>query len=190
MISIDEAILLDDIDCILVLGCEVKDDGQLSLMLRDRMDYSLALYHQMNTKLLMSGDDGRFDYDEVNAMKNYAIAHFVPSSDVFMDHAGFSTYDSIYRAKEVFQADSIIIVSQEYHLYRAIYIANQLGLNAYGVSCDNITYNGQIQREIREILARCKDYFMCLFNQSPTYLGDVIDISGNGDQTNDKNMEF
>ena len=182
IINVDDVSSIDDIDCIIVLGCQVKSDGSLSLMLQDRLDKAIEVYNQTNTKLLMSGDHGTIQYDEVNAMKNYAISQNIASSEVFMDHAGFSTYESIYRAKEVFQADKIIIISQEYHLYRALYIANQLGIDAYGIACQ---YSGQTQREIREILARYKDYFSCLFKVKPTFLGEVIDLNQSGDITND-----
>ena len=135
---------------------------------------------------MMSGDHGRVNYDEVNAMKAYAVENGVPSEDVFMDHAGFSTYETVYRAKEIFGADKVIIVTQEYHLYRALYIAEALGIEAYGVSADLNRYGGQTMRDIREVLARCKDFAMCLFKPEPTYLGEAIPVSGNGDLTNDR----
>ena len=131
----------------------------------------------------MSGDHGREDYDEVNVMKSYAVENGVPDSDVFMDHAGFSTYDSIYRAKAVFEADSIIIVTQKYHLYRALYIAERLGVNAVGVSADLDDYSGQLKRDLREIAARDKDFFSCLFKPEPKYLGEKIPVSGDGNIT-------
>ena len=134
----------------------------------------------------MSGDHGRKEYDEVNVMKEYAIKNGVPSEDIFMDHAGFSSYESIYRAKEIFEANKIIIVTQKYHLYRALYIANQLGLDAYGVNSDPRQYVGTTYRECREILARNKDFIKCIFKPKSTYLGDSIPVSGNGDVTNDK----
>ena len=102
-----------------------------------------------------------------------------------MDHAGFSTYESMYRAQEIFDAKKIIIVTQEYHLYRALYDANRLGLEAYGVASNTQTYSGQSYRDLREVLARNKDFFYCLFKPEPTYLGDVLPIYGNGDITND-----
>ena len=102
-----------------------------------------------------------------------------------MDHAGFSTYETVYRAKEVFQARRVIIVTQQYHLYRALYIADSLGLEAYGVSADHRTYAGQTMRDIREVFARVKDFAMCIFEPKPTYLGEEIPITGNGDLTND-----
>ncbi len=121
-------------------------------------------------------------------MKQVAIDNGIPSADIFMDHAGFSTYDSIYRAKEIFQAQKVIIVTQKYHLYRALYIANQLGLKAYGVAADTRSYAGQSYRELREILARDKDFVKSIFKVKPTYLGEAIPVSGNGDVTNDKDI--
>ena len=105
---------------------------------------------------------------------------------MFMDHAGFSTYETVYRAQEIFEADKVIIVTQGYHLYRALYIAEQLGVEAYGVSSDLNTYAGQSMRDFREVLARCKDFAMCIFKPEPTYLGEAIPVSGNGDLTNEK----
>ena len=185
----EDAKTLEDVDCILVLGCLVKDDGVPSDMLADRLKRGIELYEQgAAPKILMSGDHGRADYDEVNAMKRVAVDAGVPSSDVFMDHAGFSTYESVYRAKEVFGADKIIIVTQEYHLYRALFIAERLGVEAYGVNADLRSYRGQTARDVREILARCKDFGNTIFKPEPTYLGERIPIGGNGDLTND-NME-
>ena len=186
ILTAKQAAELEDVDCIIVLGCQVRDDGSLSDMLRDRLMRGLELYKAgAAPKLLMSGDHGRKDYNEVGAMKNYAIKNGVPSEDVFMDHAGFSTYETVYRAKEIFEADKVIIVTQEYHLYRALYIAGQFGVDAYGVSSDYHTYAGQSMRDFREVLARCKDWAMCIFKPEPTYLGDAIPVSGNGDLTND-----
>lgn len=186
IISPEEAVKLSDVDCIIVLGCKVKDNGDPSDMLADRLKRGIDLYKQgAAPKIIMSGDHGTVEYDEVNTMKRIAIDAGIPSSDVFMDHAGFSTYESIYRAKEIFEADKIIIVTQEYHLYRALYIAEKLGIEAYGVNSDYNTYWGQIKRDIREILARCKDFVSMIFMPEPTYLGEKIPISGNGDLTND-----
>ena len=191
IISSEEAAKLEDVDCILVLGCFVKDDGRPSDMLHDRLTRGVELYDLgAAPKLLMSGDHGREEYDEVAAMKQFAIDEGIPSEDVFMDHAGFSTYESIYRAKEIFQADKILIVTQEYHLYRALYIANQLGVEAYGVSSDYHTYVGQFMRDFREMLARVKDCATCIFKSEPTYLGDAIPIFGDGNLTNDDTTDF
>lgn len=186
ILTVENAAELEDVDCIIVLGCQVRADGSLSHMLCDRLMCGLEAYHaKAAPKLLMSGDHGRKDYDEVGAMKQYAIDNGVPSEDVFMDHAGFSTYETVYRAKEVFEADKVIIITQEYHLYRALYIAEQLGVEAYGISADLNRYVGQTKRDLREVLARCKDFAKCIVKPKPTYLGEAIPVSGNGDLTND-----
>ena len=177
---------LEDIDCIIVLGAGIWGDRP-SPMLEDRLLQAIELYNNnVSAKIIMSGDHGREEYDEVNTMKNFAIEQGVASEDIFMDHAGFSSYESMYRAKEIFGAKRVVIVTQEYHLYRALYIANSLGLEAYGVGADPRQYVGAIYREAREILARNKDFVKCIFKPEPTYLGETIPVSGNGDVTNDK----
>ena len=191
-ISINKKILkeedykkLSDIDCIIVLGAGIWNNKP-SPMLEDRLLEGIDLYkNNVSNKIIMSGDHGRAEYDEVNIMKNYAIEKGVKSEDIFMDHAGFSTYESIYRAKEIFKAKKVVIVTQKYHLYRALYIAKQLDLEAYGVGADPRQYVGATYREIREILARDKDFIKCIFKPNPTYLGETIPVSGNGDATND-----
>ena len=185
IISSDEACKLKA-DCILVLGAGVRVDGSPSPMLEDRLIEGINLYNQgASDRLLVSGDHGRKEYDEVNTMKQYAIERGISSEHVFMDHAGFSTYESLYRARNIFQAEKIIIVTQKYHLYRALFIAEALGIDAYGVSSDPRLYAGQDMREMREVAARVKDFFMALVKPYPSYLGDAIPVSGNGDLTND-----
>lgn len=174
-------------DCITVLGASVKSDGTPSLMLKDRLDQAIVLYFDdVSNKLLMSGDHAYNDYDEVNTMKNYAVNKKVPSSDIFMDHAGLNTYDSMYRLKNVYEVDKTLIVTQEYHLYRSIYIARKLGLNAYGVAAEPKEYTGQFYRDIREILARFKDFFQVIIEPKSTYTGATIPVIGDGNVTNDK----
>lgn len=186
ILTAEQAAGLEDIDCILVLGAGVNGD-EPKPMLRDRIDTGVELYFSgASDKLLMSGDHGRKNYDEVNVMKDCAVEAGADSSDVFMDHAGFSTYESIYRAKEIFGAHRIIIVTQRYHLFRALYIARQLGVEAYGVCSDVRSYTKPVYRELREVLARNKDFVKCIFKPEPTYLGDAIPVSGDGNQTNDK----
>lgn len=177
---------LEDVDCILVLGAGIWGDKP-SPMLEDRLLQGISLYKNgVSSKIIMSGDHGQKDYDEVNVMKNFAIDREVKSEDIFMDHAGFSTYDSLYRAKEIFQAKKVIIVTQKYHMYRALYVAKQLGIEAYGVNSDPREYAGQSVRELREIVARDKDFIKCIFKPESSLLGDTIPVSGNGDATNDK----
>ena len=186
IISIEEAAQIGDVDCILVLGCGVKGETP-SHMLEDRLLKGIELYEaDVSGKMIMSGDHGRKDYDEVNVMKTFAMNKGIDSEDIFMDHAGFSTYDSMYRAKEIFEAEKIVIVTQKYHLYRALYIAEKLGIEAYGVNSDQRTYGKELYRETREILARDKDFVKCLIKPKSTYLGEPIPVNGNGNLTNDK----
>ena len=182
----EQAAELADVDCIIVLGCKVWEDGRPSHMLQDRLERAISLYRLgAAPKLLMSGDHGTQEYDEVNAMKQYAIDAGIPSEHIFMDHAGFSTYETVYRAKEIFGAEKVVIVTQQYHLYRALYIAEKLGVEAYGVASDYRTYAGQTMRDLREILARCKDFVTTILKPQPTYLGEAITVSGDGNITND-----
>ena len=186
-----DAALLKDVDCIIVLGCKVKSNGVPSDMLEDRLRRGVELFHAgAAPKLLMSGDHGTMTYNEVQSMKQYAIDNEIASSDIFMDHAGFSTYESIYRARDIFQAKKIIIVTQEYHLYRAVYIARMLGIDAYGVTSDYHNYRNQFTRDVREVLARVKDFGTSIFQPEPTYLGEAIPIWGDGNLTNDENSNF
>lgn len=186
ILTVEEAGNLSDVDCIIVLGCGIKPDGTPSDMLRDRLNFAIDIYKKGGApKLLMSGDHGRVGYNEVGVMKQYAINKGVPSEDVFMDHAGFSTYETMYRAKEIFKAEKVIVVTQEYHLYRGMYNAEKMGMESYGVASDVYWYENEFYRESRETIARCKDFIWCLFKVEPTYLGDAIPVSGNGDATND-----
>ena len=179
----EEAAKLDT-DAILVLGARVWDNGQPSGILKDRIITGVDLYRSgASERLLMSGDHGQDDYDEVNAMKDYAVELGIAPEVIFMDHAGFSTYESLYRARDIFQIKTVVIVSQQYHLYRALYVARALGLNAYSVPADLGDYAGMPRFEAREILARMKDFFYAIFQPLPTYLGDVIPITGDGSAT-------
>lgn len=176
-----DAVPGEDWDCVLVLGAGVRPDGSPSDMLYDRVRTGLDLYHGgVSRKLLMSGDHGRAEYDEVGCMLTLALEDGVPAADVFLDHAGFSTYESLVRAKEVFGVDSLVIVTQKYHLYRALYIAESLGMEAVGVPADLRSYAGQFMRDIREIIARGKDVLSVWIGADPTCLGDGIDLSGDG----------
>ena len=187
IVSAEEAEAFQDVDCIMVLGCGVRPDGSPSGMLNDRLVQGVSLYKEdVSDRLLMSGDHGRVNYDEVNLMKQFAIDRGVPSENIFMDHAGFSTYESMYRARDIFQAERIVVVTQEYHMYRALYNAGQMGMDAYGVASDPRKYGGQKIRDAREMLARTKDFLYAIAKPKPTYLGEAIPVSGNGDATNDK----
>lgn len=188
IVSLEECNNLN-VDCALVLGAGLFDDYP-SHMLQERLNTSLSVYNTNCTnRLLMSGDHGTVEYDEVNAMKDYAITAGAIPNEVFMDHAGFSTYESMYRARDVFDVNSVIIVTQKYHLYRAVYNARMLGLEAYGIAADgqfNYSLPMDIYNNLRESLARCKDFVYCIYKPEPTYLGEVIPISSSGVLTDDK----
>lgn len=184
MMPAEQAAELKNADCILVLGCAVYEDGTPCPMLRDRLDRGIELYKAgVAPKLLLSGDHGQIEYDEVTAMLNYCIKWGVPAEDIFLDHAGFSTYESMYRAKEIFGVKTMVIVTQEYHLYRALYDAERLGIESYGVESEGNHYGGQFYRDVREILARAKDFVWCIVKPQPTYLGDPISLNGDGTVT-------
>jgi len=184
-----EAAEVPEADTVLVLGAYVYPDGKLSYMLQDRVNVGYELYEMGKApKIIVSGDHGRKDYDEVNTMKDFLKSKGVPGQDIFMDHAGFSTYESLYRARDIFQAKKVIIVTQRYHLLRAVFIARELGLEAYGVAADKHDY-GQVMAiyEGREMMARNKDFWLAkVIKPQPTFLGEVIPVFGDGTATDDK----
>lgn len=187
IVAMDQLKADDHIDAVLVLGAQVKSDGSLSKMLKERLDTGISIYKAgLTDRMIMSGDHGSDDYDEVNAMKDYAIEQGVPSECIFMDHAGFSTYESMYRAKEIFEVESVVVVTQQYHLYRAVYDARAFGMDVTGVACDTAVYHGDAYRKSREMLARLKDFGYTLIKPKPTFLGEVIPVSGDGNVTNDR----
>lgn len=173
-----------DADAIIVLGASVYPDGTPSGILQDRLDDGIALYFAgAAPKIIMSGDNGTESYNECWAMKQYAISQGVPSEDVFCDHAGFSTYETMYRARHVFGADRVVIATQTYHLYRAIYDAQGVGMEAIGVPSDYGEYVNQSWYDFREIFARTKDFFQVLMKTPSTYVGDPISLDQSGDVT-------
>lgn len=170
-----------DADCIMVLGCGIEDEETPSPMLKDRLDVGIELYKQgAAPKILLTGDNGTEQHNEIHVMLKYTKEAGVPEKDIFCDHAGFSTYESMYRAGSIFNAERVIVVTQTYHQYRALYIGDKLGLEVMGVASDQQTYFGQRFRESREILARIKDFFKSILRSKPTYGGEVIPISGSG----------
>ncbi|PKM77699.1 MAG: hypothetical protein CVU90_05945 [Firmicutes bacterium HGW-Firmicutes-15] len=178
-----------DAEVVLVLGAYVLPDGKVSDMLNDRLTVGYELYEQGKApRILVSGDHGRTNYDEVNTMKSFLKGKGVPSQGIFMDHAGFSTYESMYRARDIFQVKKLIIVTQHYHLQRALFIARSLGLEAYGVASDLHDYGPVMgQYQLREMAARNKDFWLAkIIKPQPTFLGEVIPVFGDGGETDDK----
>lgn len=171
----------NDIDCILILGAGVWENRP-SYMLEDRLLEGANLYNvKIATKIIVSGNHRDEQYNEVKVMKDFLIAKGIPSKDIFMDHAGFSTYDSFYRAKYIFKVKKLVIVTQKYHLYRSLYIAKKLKLEAYGVKADRRRYRKEIYRELREVLARNKEFIKCMLKPKSKVLGKQISIKGNGE---------
>ena len=165
IVSLDEAASLEDVDYILVLGAGVKADGTPSDMLHDRVLTACeVMMLSSDAMLLMSGDNQRPDYDEVSAMVTLAVELGADEANIETDRLGLSTYESIRRACELYGVERMVIVTQEYHLYRALYIAEQMGIDAYGVSADVRSYRGQLLRDVREVAARCKDFLVFLFD--------------------------
>lgn len=192
VLTVNEAIVFSqEPDAILVLGAGVRPNGKPSNMLEDRLLTALALFEAgVCDRILVSGDHGTAEYDEVNVMKAYLMKKGIPSDCIFMDHAGFSTYDSVYRAKAIFGAEELLIVTQEYHGYRSLMIAKHLGVDAQIVpapilSSNTSVYPKQGWYSFRETLARVKDFFYCIAKPEPVYLGEKISLEGGGDVTND-----
>lgn len=187
----EEAAKNMDSDCIIVPGAKANN-GVLSPMLQDRVDTAIRIYKEGKIKkILMSGDRSKDSYDEVVFMKAEAVKQGVPSKDIFMDHAGFTTYQTIYRAKDVFKCKKAIVVTQNFHLSRALYISKKLGLESYGVNSDNFQYSNYINftHNLREVLARNKAFIACLFKPKPTFSGKEIPIIGDGVKTDDETTQ-
>lgn len=183
VVDADE-IASNEYDCVLVPGCSVYANGTPSPALKSRLDKAIEIYKSGKAKkMLMSGDHIGQYYNEVNAMKNYAVANGVPSEDIFLDHYGISTYDSLNRAKTVFELENVIVVTQGYHVYRGVWDAKCFGIKAKGVACDE-KINLDIKTNIREMIARCKDFLFGIIKPETEYKGGTISIFGNGDTTN------
>ena len=165
-----------------VPGAAILKNGDLSPVLKDRVDKALELYKAHKVfKILVTGNNNSLTYDEVDPVRRYLLKEGVPSADIFLDHAGFDTYSSMYRAQEVFAVESMIIVSQSFHLPRSVYLANNLGMVAYGLNADNGHYTSY--NYIREFFADSKALFDLIFSREPKFLGKVIPITGNGEDT-------
>ena len=166
----------------LVLGASVTSGGALSPVLKERADEAIVLYRARKvTKILVTGDNATLSHDEVDPVGKYMVAAGIPKQDIFLDHAGFDTYSSMYRARSVFEVRSMIVVSQPFHLPRAVFIAHALGLRAYGIGAGQgelFLYN-----DIREIPASVKAVYDLLFARVPKFLGEQYPITGDGSAT-------
>ena len=173
-----------DADAILVLGASVNADGTPSAILKDRLDTAIDLYDRgVAKRIIMSGDNSDSHYNEVMNMCNYAIDQGVSKDDIFCDHAGVNTYDSMYRARYVFGADRLVVVTNEYHLYRAMFLSKSFGMDARGVSSDKGTYTDMDYYEHREFMARIKDFYGSLLNIEPSTYSEPVSLEGSGTVT-------
>lgn len=175
---------LPKVEAVIVLGAKVSKE-KLSYVLEDRLIAGVnIIYADKAEAILLSGDHGRKEYDEVNSMRKYIIRRNfnIQNEQIFMDHAGFDTYDSMFRAKEIFNIKSAIIVTQDFHINRSVYIARSLGIEAYGFSVDESMYKETVRFnwKAREMLTRVKAFKDVLLNSNPTYFGEKIPITGNG----------
>ena len=184
---VEDVSKMPECDAVMVLGTWVNNKRERpGTLLKARLDYGYELYAAGKApKILVSGDHGRLNYDEVNIMKQYLMDLGVPPEDIFMDHAGFNTYDSMYRARDIFQVESMLICTQEYHISRSIYIARSMGIDSYGYPCND--YRSRMNWAlVREVFARAKAVFDTTIQRKPKYLGEAIPISGDGRLTDDK----
>ncbi len=168
-----------DAEVALIPGAAILNDGSLSPIFLDRANMAIQLYEAKKVlKILVSGDNSTVSHNEVNPVRLYLISKGVPDQDIFLDHAGFDTYSTMYRARHIFEVSSALITTQSFHLPRAVFIARQLGIDAYGVNADvgHILFSNNI----REVFANEKAVFDLVFNIKPKYLGEKIPITGDG----------
>ncbi len=162
-----------------VLGAAILKDGSPSPIFIDRVDAALKLYEAGKVeKILVTGDNGSVTHNEVNPVRLYLLEKGIPDKDIFLDHAGFDTYSSMYRARDIFLADTMTVVTQSFHLPRSVFIARAMGLNAYGMNADDGTY--KFRNYVREALANVKAVGNLVFNREPKYLGKEIPLTGDG----------
>jgi SanA protein len=169
------------IDCALVLGAGIQDNGTPSLVLHDRLEEALSLYRAGRVKrILVSGDHRTNEYDEPNTMRAWLETRGVPASDIFMDHAGVDTYSSVWRAKHVFGASRVVIVTQRFHLPRALWVARSIGMDAEGAVADRRSYTRIRWFQTREVISRTKAFVDVTVGRTPRHVGPLIPLDGDG----------
>lgn len=170
----------------IVPGCRVTGDAP-SACLEERLSAALALFRAGRVqRLLLSGDHGTRGYDEVNTMKGWFMAHGVPADVIFLDHAGFDTYDTMVRARQVFRVDDAVVVSQAFHLYRAVFLARAVGLRASGYAADPPEGSACGGSAVREPLACLKAVLDVLLSSQPRFLGPAIPVEGSPEASFDR----
>lgn len=177
--------IFDDADSIpacktaLVLGTAKNIGGRSNVYFTNRIKAAQELYEAGKVKaFVVSGDNGRHTYNEPEDMCNALIEAGVPDSIIYMDYAGFRTLDSVVRMNKIFGQEDFIVVSQQFHNERAIFLAQYNGLKAYGYNAKDIRLNrSSIKTKAREKLARVKVFVDILTNKEPKFLGDPIEIN-------------
>lgn len=166
----------------MVLGASVTSAGDLSGILKERADEAVALYRAGKVKkILVTGDNGTVSHNEVDPTGRYLASLGIKADDIFLDHAGFDTYSSMYRARDVFAVGSVTVVSQGFHLPRAVFLARSMGLTAYGIEAPGSGV--MLFNYVREIPATVKALYDVLFSRTPKYLGPQFPVSGDGRAT-------
>ena len=175
---------------VLVLGAGVIDNERPSDILKARLDQALEVYQQAPDKIfIMTGDHREDNYNEVAVMKKYLVSQGIPSQQIYLDHAGYSTYDSIYRLKKIIHVDRAIIISQGYHLPRALMLAEHLKIDSVGLPAAEID-STRSHREFREIFARLKDFAVCYLAYQPETpeIHYAFSLNYSGDDTDSKSQ--
>ncbi|MGI6158178.1 MAG: SanA/YdcF family protein [Saccharofermentanales bacterium] len=175
-----------DVDCIIVPGCQVYADGSPSPMLQDRLEGAVMLYEAgVSDRILVSGDHREDNYNEPGAMRRYLLRRGIPDEAIFMDHYGLCTYDTMYRARHVFQVRRAVVATQRFHLQRALYIGLGQGMDVRGFATDPRRYMSEIYMFVRELGARMKAAYQLHLGEAPTRMSPVCPISGDGRTTHD-----
>ncbi len=177
--SIDD---LSEAEVVIILGARVYGDGKLSPIFKERVDTAVVVYSNKKVKkILVSGDNGSLEYNEVAPVREYLLSLGIPSADIFLDYAGFDTYDTMYRAKNIFAIKSAIVVTQPFHIHRAVYLGNSLKINTQGMVTEE--GDGTIKNYFREFFANIKAMGDVVLKSESTYLGNTVPITGNGEAT-------
>ncbi len=162
----------------IIFGAGINGDKP-SKYLKDRLDAGILLYKSKKiNKILLSGDNGNDQHDELTVMKKYCFANGVDTTKIYIDYAGFDSYSTMYRAKVIFKIDKAILISQKYHLNRAVFLGNKLGVNSQGFSANVGDYNGYKYVCFREYFSTFKSAIDVLRNRKPHFLGDSVSING------------
>lgn len=174
------------VDCIIVLGAQIYQNRTPSPMLQDRLDGAVWLFESgYSDRILVSGDHREDNYNEPRVMYRYLLDQGIPDEAIFMDHYGLDTYDTIYRAQHVFQIKTAIIATQRFHLERALFIADKIGIKAIGYATDPRIYASEVYMFVREMGARLKAVYETRTDAVPQYQSLPQPIEGDGRTTRD-----